>query len=88
MHQDNPRLVGAVGQDAAKTCQVQVVQCMEGNIHQGQVWAYGNLPVMRPGAAFDYWVVVEEALLAAAAGEEEVEAEEGCEEDVELVDGS
>jgi len=52
---------------------------------KAQVWAYGTLPVMRPGAAFDYRVVVEEALLAAAAEEEGC-----CEEDVEQeqVDGS
>eukprot|EP00578_Thalassiosira_sp_NH16_P012661 CAMPEP_0181106592 /NCGR_PEP_ID=MMETSP1071-20121207/16614_1 /TAXON_ID=35127 /ORGANISM="Thalassiosira sp., Strain NH16" /LENGTH=641 /DNA_ID=CAMNT_0023190009 /DNA_START=160 /DNA_END=2085 /DNA_ORIENTATION=- len=31
---------------------------------KAQVWAYGTLPVMRPGAAFDYGVAVEEALLA------------------------
>lgn len=42
---------------------------------KAQVWAYGTLPVMRPGAAFDYRVLVEEALMA---------DEEGCdEEDVE-----
>ncbi len=29
---------------------------------RAQVWAYGTLPVMRPGAAFDYKVVVEEAI--------------------------
>ena len=28
-----------------------------------QVWAYGTLPMMRPGAAFDYRAAVEEALL-------------------------
>lgn len=31
---------------------------------KAQVWAYGTLPVMRPGAAFDYRKVVEEALAA------------------------
>jgi len=30
---------------------------------KAQVWAYGTLPVMRPGAAFDYRAMVEEALL-------------------------
>ena len=40
-----------------------------------QVWAYGTLPVMRPGAAFDYKAVVEEAL-AGVAEEEEEEKEE------------
>jgi salicylate hydroxylase len=29
---------------------------------KAQVWAYGTLPVMRPGAAFDYRAKVEEAL--------------------------
>ena len=29
---------------------------------RAQVWAYGTLPVMRPGAAFDYRAKVEEAL--------------------------
>jgi len=36
-----------------------------------QVWAYGTLPVMRPGAAFDYKAVVEEALAGVAEEEEE-----------------
>ncbi|KAL9185954.1 hypothetical protein ACHAXT_003731, partial [Thalassiosira profunda] len=31
---------------------------------KAQVWAYGTLPVMRPGAAFDYRAAVEEALSA------------------------
>ncbi|KAL7535142.1 hypothetical protein ACHAXR_006300 [Thalassiosira sp. AJA248-18] len=31
---------------------------------KAQVWAYGTLPVMRPGAAFDYRSKVEETLLA------------------------
>mmetsp|Transcript_35893 Transcript_35893/g.75520 ORF Transcript_35893/g.75520 Transcript_35893/m.75520 type:complete len:677 (-) Transcript_35893:225-2255(-) len=44
---------------------------------KAQVWAYGTLPVMRPGAAFDYQALVEEALLT---------DEEGCdEEDVEMM---
>jgi len=30
---------------------------------KAQVWAYGTLPMMRPGAAFDYRAAVEEALL-------------------------
>jgi 2-polyprenyl-6-methoxyphenol hydroxylase-like FAD-dependent oxidoreductase len=29
---------------------------------RAQVWAYGTLPVMRPGAAFDYKAVVEETI--------------------------
>jgi salicylate hydroxylase len=29
---------------------------------KAQVWAYGTLPVMRPGAAFNYHAKVEEAL--------------------------
>jgi hypothetical protein len=29
---------------------------------RAQVWAYGTLPVMRPGAAFDYMSAVEEAI--------------------------
>ena len=32
---------------------------------KAQVWAYGTLPVMRPGARFDYRAEVEKALLAA-----------------------
>lgn len=38
-----------------------------------QVWAYGTLPVMRPGAAFDYKAVVEEALAGVAEEEEKGE---------------
>lgn len=38
---------------------------------KAQVWAYGTLPVMRPGAAFDYRVLVEEALLADEEGRNE-----------------
>lgn len=45
-----------------------------------QVWAYGTLPVMRPGAAFDYKAVVEEAL-AGVAEEEEEEKGQNDEED-------
>ena len=40
-----------------------------------QVWAYGTLPVMRPGAAFDYKAVVEEALAGVAEEEEEEKGE-------------
>ena len=36
-----------------------------------QVWAYGTLPMMRPGAAFDYRAAVEEALLNDEDGESE-----------------
>ena len=38
-----------------------------------QVWAYGTLPVMRPGAAFDYMAAVEQALLGVAEEDEEKE---------------
>mmetsp|Transcript_6584 Transcript_6584/g.14587 ORF Transcript_6584/g.14587 Transcript_6584/m.14587 type:complete len:909 (+) Transcript_6584:87-2813(+) len=43
---------------------------------RAQVWAYGTLPVMRPGAAFDYRVVAEEALLSAEKVEEGGEVEQ------------
>merc|ERR1712232_911427 len=44
---------------------------------KAQVWAYGTLPVMRPGAAFDYRVMVEDALLADKEGFDKEEVESG-----------
>ena len=40
---------------------------------KAQVWAYGTLPVMRPGARFDYRAEVEKALLAAHNDDDDAE---------------
>ena len=53
----------ALGKTQQKRAESKLYNAWREMSIKAQVWAYGTLPVMKPGAAFDYRAVVEEALL-------------------------